>query len=68
MRFAPALFSGTENGILEGMEPAEILKLAQAAEAKLASGLELSRREQLALLAFLLASQPTRKERKYGLA
>ncbi|MDB5104746.1 MAG: hypothetical protein JWP91_2435 [Fibrobacteres bacterium] len=48
------------------MEPTETAKLAQAAEAKLAGGLELSRGEQLALLARLLTAQETRKERKYG--
>ncbi|MDB5050670.1 MAG: hypothetical protein JWO30_3741 [Fibrobacteres bacterium] len=54
--------------MLETMEPTETARLARDAEVKLAQGIEISRREQLALLARLLAAQETRKERKYGQA
>ena len=49
-----------------GMEPSRAAALAQSAEDKLAKALPLSREEQLALLARLLARQETRRERKYG--
>ncbi len=48
------------------MEPAEAARLAREAEEKLAKAEALSRPEQLALLARLLALQETRQERKYG--
>ena len=48
------------------MEPIEAARLAREAEEKLAKAAGLSRREQLALLARLLAMQETRQERKYG--
>ena len=48
------------------MEPLETARLAKEAEAKLSLGEKLSREERLALLARLLASQDTRKDRKYG--
>lgn len=41
-------------------------RLLREAEAKLAEGRELSRREQLVMLASLLMSQATRKEKRYG--
>ena len=50
--------------MLAVMEPPETARLAQAAEEKLAKTLPLSREEQLALLARLLAKQETRKERR----
>jgi uncharacterized coiled-coil DUF342 family protein len=53
---------------LEAMEPVETARRAKEAEAKLAQGEKLSREERLALLACLLASQDTRKDRKYGQA
>ncbi|HKP96616.1 MAG TPA: hypothetical protein VJ385_12730 [Fibrobacteria bacterium] len=52
--------------MLVTMEPIETAGLARDAEAKLAQGIALTRREQLALLARLLTGQETRKERKYG--
>ncbi len=52
--------------MLVRMEPTELAKLAHDAEAKLAQGIALSRREQLALLASLLIKQETPRERKYG--
>jgi hypothetical protein len=48
------------------MEHFETEIRAREAEARLAKGEPLSRAERLALLARLLASQDTRKERKYG--
>jgi hypothetical protein len=52
--------------MLAGMEPERTGRLAREAEAKLAEGKPLSREEQLALLARLLARQETRRERRYG--
>ena len=51
--------------MLAGMEPPLTARLAQTAEEKLAKALPLSREEQLALLARLLARQETRKDRSY---
>lgn len=50
------------------MDPFETEIRAREAEARLARGEPLSRAEQLAMLARLLAAQDTRKERKYGQA
>ena len=63
-----ACFSGLKNAMLVTMEPTETARLAREAEAKLAQGIAISRREQLALLARLLAAQETRQERRYGQA
>lgn len=52
--------------MLAVMEPPGTARLALAAEEKLAKALPLSRDEQLALLARLLARQETRKERRYA--
>ena len=52
--------------MLADMEPAWLARLAQAADEKLEQGRSLSREEQLALLARLLATQETRQERRYG--
>lgn len=52
--------------MLAGMEPDRAARLARAAEENLAKALPLSREEQLALLARLLAMQETRKEKGYG--
>ena len=52
--------------MLPSMEPERTARLARAAEEKLAKSLPLSREEQLALLARLLAVQETRKEKGYG--
>jgi len=48
------------------MEAQEFSRLLREAETKLAQGESLSRREQLILLAGLLMSQSTRKEKRYG--
>jgi hypothetical protein len=48
------------------MESTDTARLAILAEGKLAKALPLSRDEQLALLARLLALQETRKERRYS--
>jgi hypothetical protein len=48
------------------METSRIARLAREAEEKLAKASPLSRDEQMALLARLLALQETRKERKYS--
>jgi hypothetical protein len=48
------------------MEASRTARLAQAAEEKLSRALPLSREEQIALLARLLALQETRKDRKYS--
>jgi hypothetical protein len=50
------------------MDALPLERQARDAEAKLARGEPLSRTEQLALLARLLAVQDTRKDRKYGQA
>lgn len=52
--------------MLAVMEPPDTSRLAQAAEEKLVKTLPLSREEQFALLARLLAKQETRKERRYA--
>lgn len=48
------------------MDQSEFLRLYQEAEAKLAKGRELSRKERILLLTGLLLGQETRKERRYG--
>lgn len=48
------------------MDIPEFERLLREAEGKLAAGRELSRTEQLALLAALLMGQATRKEKRYG--
>lgn len=52
--------------MLDGMDAAELQRIAQAAEAKLAESRELTRAEQTALLTWLILGRKTRKERKYG--
>ena len=54
--------------MLVGMEPVDLAKLAREAEAKLAKAAVLTAQEHLALLAFLMAHQDTRRERRYGQA
>ena len=49
------------------MRPSDFAQLAQAAEAKLAKGEELSRQERILLLSAMLLRQDTRRERRYGL-
>jgi hypothetical protein len=66
MRAGLGLFSRDENAMLDGMDTAELTRRAQAAEAKLAEGRELTREEQVWLLAWMLAGMQTRKDRKYG--
>jgi hypothetical protein len=48
------------------METSRTARLAREAEEKLAKASPLSRDEQMALLARLLALQETRKDRKYS--
>lgn len=48
------------------MEIQEFQCLLRVAEAKLAAARELSRTEQLVILASLLMGQATRKEKRYG--
>jgi hypothetical protein len=48
------------------MGTSETARLARAAEEKLAKAAPLSREEQIALLARMLALQETRKDRKYS--
>ncbi len=48
------------------MDTVEILKLAVEAEAKSARGEPLSRQERMALLAKILVTQETRREKRYG--
>ena len=50
------------------MTSAELDRLVKDAEARLAAGQPLSRREQVILLAGLLLRRSTRKETRYGQA
>ena len=49
------------------MRPPDFVRLAQAAETKLAKGEDLSRQERVLLLSAMLLRQDTRRERRYGL-
>lgn len=52
--------------MLGNMDLSQFERLLREAEGKLAQGRELTRTEQLVMLAALMMGQATRKEKRYG--